>query len=128
MILVDTNVILDILTDDKVWGEWSYQTLESQRSILAINAIIYSEISFKIETIEFLDEALSLFKRLELPYEAAFLAGKAFLHYRKKEEKKISPLPDFFIGAHASILKIPLVTRDVSRYKTYFPKIQLIHP
>jgi len=128
MILVDSNIILDILTDDEKWGSWSIKTLELQKTILAINPIIFSEVSIKIEKIELLDELLVLFKRLDLPYEAAFLAGKAFLSYRKKEGKKNSPLPDFFIGAHAAILNIPLITRDVSRYKTYFPKLQLIHP
>lgn len=128
MILVDSNVIIDILTDDKNWAEWSLNTLEAQKTTLAINPIIYSEISIKIESIELLNEALVLFKRLALPYEAAFLAGKAFLNYRKQEGKKISPLPDFFIGAHAAILNIPLITRDIGRYKTYFPKIQLIYP
>ena len=128
MILVDSNIIIDILTDDKNWAEWSLDTLNSQKTALVINPIIYGEISIKIDSIELLDEALASFKRLDIPYAAAFLAGKAFLSYRKKEGNKVSPLPDFFIGAHASILNIPLITRDIRRYKTYFPKIKLIHP
>jgi len=128
MILVDSNIILDILTDDPIWGAWSFDTLDSQQTTLAINPIIFAEVSIKIDKIEFLDETLHLFKRLPLPYEAAFLAGKAFFIYRKNEGKKNSPLPDFFIGAHASLLGIPLITRDISRYQTYFPKLKLIHP
>ncbi|MGD9591657.1 MAG: type II toxin-antitoxin system VapC family toxin [Candidatus Berkiella sp.] len=128
MILVDSNIILDILTDDPKWAQWSISTLEQQSSILAINPIIFSEVSIKIESIELLNNALSPFKRLDIPYEAAFLAGKAFLYYRKNQGSKASPLPDFFIGAHAALLKMPLITRDVNRYRTYFPTIELIHP
>lgn len=128
MILVDSNVILDMLTDDPIWAEWSISTLEKQKTLLAINPIIFAEVSIKIEQIEIVNTALNYFKRLDLPYEAAFLAGKAFLSYIKKKRGKSSPLPDFYIGAHASILGIPLITRDVNRYRTYFPKLQLIHP
>ena len=103
-------------------------TLESQQSILAINPIIFSEVSVKIDSIELVNTSLSYFKRLDLPYEAAFLAGKAFMAYIKRKGGKTSPLPDFFIGAHASILGIPLITRDTSRYRTYFPKLELISP
>src|SRR5262245_16266877 len=117
MILVDSNVILDILTDDPKWGDWSYDILEAQDSVLAINPIIFSEVSIKIEQIELLNEALFSFKRLDLPYEVAFLAGKAFLNYRKRKGNKTFPLPNFFIGAHASILNIPLITRDITRYR-----------
>ncbi len=128
MILVDSNVILDMMTDDPIWAEWSISTLESQQSILAINPIIFSEVSVKIDSIELVNTSLSYFKRLDLPYEAAFLAGKAFMAYIKRKGGKTSPLPDFFIGAHASILGIPLITRDTSRYRTYFPKLELISP
>ena len=128
MILVDSNVILDMMTDDPIWAEWSISTLESQQSILAINPIIFSEVSVKIDSIELFNTSLSYFKRLDLPYEAAFLAGKAFMAYIKRKGGKTSPLPDFFIGAHASILGIPLITRDTSRYRTYFPKLELISP
>ena len=128
MILVDSNVILDILTDDPTWAEWSIEILEEQSVPLAINPVIFSEVSIKIESIEVIDSALSQFKRLDIPYEAAFLAGKAYLHYLKRNGKKSSTLPDFFIGAHAAILGIPLITRDVSRYRSYFPKLELIYP
>lgn len=128
MILVDSCIILDVLTDDPNWGEWSLHTLENQRVPLALNPIIYTEVSIKIEQIELLNEALLMFKRLDLPYEAAFLAGKAFMQYKKNKGLKSKPLPDFFIGAHASIIDIPLITRDVNRYKTYFSKIKLISP
>ncbi len=128
MILVDTNVILDVMTDDPIWAEWSVSILEQQTSVLAINPIIFAEVSIKIESIELVNAALNYFKRLDLPYEAAFLAGKAFLNYVRRKGGKTSPLPDFFIGAHASILGIPLITRDVNRYRTYFPKLELIHP
>lgn len=128
MILVDSNVILDIITDDETWAEWSIETLEKQKTVLAINPIIFAEVSIKIDSIEFVNEALSYFKRLELPYEAAFLAGKAYIAYLKQKGGKTSPLPDFFIGAHASILGIPLITRDIKRYRAYFPKLKLIYP
>ncbi len=128
MILVDTNVILDIITDDPTWAEWSITILEEQKTVLAINPIIFAEVSIKIDSIELVNSALGSFKRLDLPYEAAFLAGKAFMNYIKRKGGKTSPLPDFFIGAHASILGIPLITRDVNRYRTYFPKLKLIYP
>lgn len=128
MILVDSNVILDMMTDDPIWAEWSISTLESQQSMLAINPIIFSEVSVKMDSIELVNTSLRYFKRLDLPYEAAFLAGKAFMAYIKRKGGKTSPLPDFFIGAHASILEIPLITRDTSRYQTYFPRLELISP
>lgn len=128
MILVDTNVILDIITDDPNWAEWSITILEQQTTALAINPIIFAEVSIKIDSFEIVEASLSYFKRLDIPYEAAFLAGKAFLNYIRRKGTKTAPLPDFFIGAHAAILGIPLITRDVNRYQTYFPKLTLIHP
>ena len=128
MILVDSNIILDILTDDPEWSEWSFNTLESQNTVLAINPIIYAEVSIKFDTIELLETALAHFKKLPLPYESGFLAGKAFYHYKKSSGAKTSPLPDFYIGAHAAIAEIPLITRDTRRYKNYFPTVKLIHP
>lgn len=128
MMIVDSNIILDIVTDDPVWVEWSLRTLEQQKEALGINPIIYAEVSVKIPSIEQLDDILRPFKRLSLPYEAGFLAGKAFLSYKQKEGTKTTPLPDFFIGAHAAILAIPLITRDVQRYKTYFPTLKLVSP
>jgi predicted nucleic acid-binding protein len=128
MIIVDSNVILDIITDDPVWAEWSVRTLEQQKEALSINPIIYAEVSVKIPSIEQLDDILRPFKRLNLPYEAGFLAGKAFFSYKENEGIKTNPLPDFFIGAHAAILSMPLITRDIQRYKTYFPTLKLISP
>ena len=128
MIIVDSNVILDIVTDDPVWADWSLRTLEQQKEALAINPIIYAEVSVKILSIEQLDDILRPFKRLNLPYEAGFLAGKAFFSYKQNEGIKANPLPDFFIGAHAAILAVPLITRDIQRYKTYFPTLKLVSP
>lgn len=128
MIIVDSNVILDIITDDPVWAEWSVRTLEQQKEALSINPIIYAEVSVKIPSIEQLDDILRPFKRLNLPYEAGFLAGKVFFSYKENEGIKTNPLPDFFIGAHAAILSVPLITRDIQRYKTYFPTLKLISP
>jgi predicted nucleic acid-binding protein len=128
MIIVDSNIILDIVTDDPVWADWSLRTLEQQKEVLSINPIIYAEVSVKIPSIEQLNDILRPFKRLNLPYEAGFLAGKAFFSYKQNEGVKTNPLPDFFIGAHAAILAVPLITRDIQRYKTYFPTLKLVSP
>jgi len=131
-ILVDSNVILDILTVDKKWFPWSSESLIhcAEQNVLVINPIIYAEVSIRFDRIEDLEDVLapSLFRRDPLPWEAAFLAGKCFLSYRRKGGRKRSPLPDFFIGAHAIIAEMPLLTRDTSRYRTYFPKLRLIAP
>jgi predicted nucleic acid-binding protein len=132
VILVDTNVILDVATDDPSWGEWSRSALAEAAdiSVLAINPIIYAEVSVGFEAIETLDDALppEVFTRLALPYEAGFLAGKAFLDYRRRLGARSTPLPDFYIGAHAAIENHTLLTRDASRYRTYFPTVTLISP
>jgi predicted nucleic acid-binding protein len=132
MILVDSNVILDILTTDPKWYQWSANKLSylSESHNLIINDIIYTEISIGFDKIEDLDDVISesFFKILPIPKSALFLAGKAFLNYKRKNGSKNLVLPDFFIGAHAAILKIPLLTRDISRYKKYFPTIELISP
>ena len=132
MILVDSNVILDILTIDPKWYYWSDNKLSSltESNNLVINDIIYTEISIGFDKIEDLDDVISksFFKILPIPKSALFLAGKAFLNYKRKNGSKNLVLPDFFIGAHAAILKIPLLTRNISRYKTYFPTIELISP
>ena len=128
--LVDSNVILDIVTEDKRWASWSARAIEEWGGILVINPIIYAEVSIGFERIEDLDEALSrkLFRRDPLPWDAAFLAGKCFLKYRQSGGKKTSPLPDFFIGAHAAVAGMSLITRDAARYRTYFPGIGLVSP
>ena len=131
-ILVDSSVLLDVLTQDPDWAAWSEEKLaaHAERDLLAINPIIYAEVSAHFSTIEELDEALSPedFQRLPLPYEAGFLAAKCFLRYRRRGGQKHAPLPDFYIGAHAATDGLMLLTRDVSRYRTYFPSIQLIAP
>jgi predicted nucleic acid-binding protein len=131
-LLVDSNVILDVFLDDSNWADWS-ETMLNQYSTsgpLYINSIIYTEISIGFARIEELDAAVTMagFQFLELPKEALFLAGKAFLQYRRNEGTKTSPLPDFFIGAHAAVLGIDLLTRDVSRYHTHFPTVNLVTP
>ena len=131
-VMVDSNALLDILTKDPLWYSWSAATVESaaDRFRLVINAVIYAEVSVRYSRIEDLDAALpnTMFEREAIPYEAAFLAGKSFLAYRRREGKKRSPLPDFFIGAHAAVAGYRLLTRDAVRYRTYFPKLPLITP
>lgn len=131
-ILVDSNILLDLLTEDRQWLSWSSAALEraADDSRLVINPIIYGEVSVHFSRIEDLEEALpsSAFEREALPYEAAFLAGKAFLAYRRRSGTKNSPLPDFYIGAHAAIRGYRVLTRDVRRYRAYFPKLPLIAP
>ncbi len=131
-VLVDSNVLLDVLTDDPHWYAWSAMQLDTcaAQGVLAINPIIYAEVSVGFERIEDLDAALTpdVFMRLSLPWEAGFLAGKAFLGYRCARGKRTSPLPDFYIGAHAAIEGMVLLTRDAKRYRTYYPKLELICP
>ena len=131
-VLVDSNVLLDILTEDPTWGIWSEEALVrcADTGLLVINPIIYAEVSVRFDRIEDLDEALppTVFQRVPLPWEAAFLAGKSFLAYRKRGGRKRSPLPDFYIGAHAAVAGMPLLTRDVTRFQTSFPTVQLIAP
>lgn len=131
-ILVDSNIILDILTEDPQWFEWSAQKLAeyADRGALVINPIIYAEISTGFSQPQELESAIpaDFFRRDPLPYEAAFLAGQSFLEYRRRGGERRSPLPDFYIGAHALVAEIHLLTRDVKRYRTHFPKVQLITP
>lgn len=130
--LVDSNVLLDIATEDPVWAPWSglrlTEAIDAGRVV--INPIIYAEVSVGYDTIEALDHALpeTTFRREPLPFNAGFLAGKAFLAYRKRGGTKPSPLPDFYIGAHAAVAGHRLLTRDARRYRTYFPRIELITP
>jgi predicted nucleic acid-binding protein len=125
-------VILDVVTDDPHWGEWSSAMLSqcADRGILIINPIIYAEISVGFKRIEDLDDALPAdsFRRDPLPWEAAFLAGKCFLEYRRRGGARRSPLPDFYIGAHAAVAGLPLLTRDDRRYRTYFPHLRILAP
>ena len=131
-ILVDSNVILDIVTEDVRWlGPSSARLagLAGDHSFV-INPIIYAEVSIGFERIEDLEAALpaEFFRREDLPWEAAFLAGKCFLKYRRAGGTRRSPLPDFYIGAHAAVGGMPLLTRDATRYRTYFPKLSLLVP
>lgn len=131
-VLVDSNVLLDVMTEDENWLEWSSGALErcAEESVLCINPMIYAEVSIRFERIEALETALptDILRRLPIPYEAAFLAGKCFMDYRRRGGKRSAPLPDFFIGAHAAVEQMSLLTRDVSRYRSYFPKLRLIAP
>jgi len=131
-VLVDSNVILDVLTEDPQWFEWSAQRMAecADGGTLVINPLIYVEISVGFNQVEELEAALptNFFRRDPLPYEAAFLAGQRFLEYRRRGGDRRSPLPDFYIGAHAEIARMPLLTRDVNRYRTYFSTVQLITP
>jgi predicted nucleic acid-binding protein len=132
MILVDTNVLLDLVEDDPRWAAWSQEQLDSASTIdtLAINAIIYGELSIAFERIEELDAVVAeATLRIEpIPREALFLAGKAFLQYRRRRGNKHNVLPDFYIGAHAAVMQWPLLTRDARPYQTYFPTVELITP
>ena len=132
MLLVDTNVLLDVFTNDERWADWSQRQLEaaSLADQLAINAVIYSELSIGFERLEELDAALETagITMAEIPRPALFLAGKAFQSYRGRGGAKTGVLPDFFIGAHAAVADVALLTRDVGRYRTYFPTITLIAP
>jgi len=130
--LVDSNVILDLVTDDPKWAQWSADALSqaANESTLAINPLIFAEVSIGFRTVEELEQLLPSqeFGRLELPYEAAFLAGKAYLSYRRRGGRRSAPLADFYIGAHAAVAGLRLLTRDARRYRTYFPTLELIAP
>jgi predicted nucleic acid-binding protein len=131
-VLIDSNVILDVFLNDSNWADWSESKLDeySDHTTLYINSIIYSEISIGFKLIEDLESAVKKagFQLLEIPKEALFLAGKVFVEYKKRKGIKTTPLPDFFIGAQAAVLELDLLTRDVSRYQTYFPTVTLISP
>jgi predicted nucleic acid-binding protein len=131
-VLVDSNVLLDVATNDAVWGGWSGQALAecSEQTTLVINPIVYAEVSVGYSTIEALDRALpgALYRREPLPWEAGFLAGKCFLMYRRRGGARNSPLPDFYIVAHAAVGQLALLTRDAARYRTYFPKMAILAP
>jgi predicted nucleic acid-binding protein len=131
-ILVDSNVLLDILTEDTKWFGWSRTALAQQgnNQQLIINAVIYAEVSVNFDSIKEADEALPerLFRREPIPFEAAFLAGKIYLAYRRRGGQRIAPLPDFFIGAHAAVSGYSLITRDPRRYRREFPTLNLITP
>lgn len=132
MVLVDTNVILDVVENDSQWAAWSQAQLEaaSLKFALVINPVIYAELSIAYQRIEELEAMLrhAELRLLPIPREALFLAGRVFLKYRQRKGTKSGVLPDFFVGAHAAIAGIPLLTRDLGRYRTYFPALTLITP
>ncbi len=132
MILVDTNILLDIATDDPVWAEWSIAQLDiaSTNGPLVINDVIYAELSVRYERIEALHEFIEIAGLIHtvIPKEALFLAGKVFAQYKQVGGNKTGVLPDFFIGAHAAVADMPILTRDKGRYGTYFPSVELITP
>lgn len=131
-VLVDSNVILDVAYRDPRWGPGSRAVMEevASRSALVINPIVYAEISIGYGSIEDLDDIVptEVFRREPLPYAAAFLAGKCFATYRRRGGARSAPLPDFYIGAHAAVRNYRLLTRDVARFRTYFPTVELITP
>jgi predicted nucleic acid-binding protein len=131
-VLVDSNVLLDVLTEDPTWFSWSSEALArcADESGLVINPIIYAEVSIGFDRIEDVESALpqDVFIRSPLPWDAGFLAGKCFQAYRRRGGERRSPLPDFYIGAHAAVSGLALLTRDPARYRTYFPRLDLVTP
>ncbi len=130
-VLVDTNVLVDVLTDDSRWAEWSLEQLESNRDAgLIINPVIFAELCFGCPSIEFADDVVRRFglTYLEIPRQGLFRAARAFGLYKTRKGSRTSVLPDFFIGGHAEAARIPLLTRDTKRLGTYFPAVQLICP
>ncbi len=129
---MDSNVLLDIATNDPNWGDWSGRALVecAEHTTLIINPIIYAEVSIGYSTIEALEASLptTLYQREALGWEAGFLAGKRFLLYRRRGGLRRSPLPDFYIGAHAAVGRLALLTRDAARYRSYFPAIEILAP
>jgi predicted nucleic acid-binding protein len=132
MLLVDTNVLVDVLQNDPQWAEWSIGQLRAQAQLheLAINPVVYAELSLSFSTFEALDRVVATMELAmhEVPRPALFLAGKAYLQYRRRGGGKAQVLPDFFIGAHAAVEGWPLLTRDASRFRTYFPGLKVVAP
>ena len=132
MLLVDTNVLVDVLEDDPDWADWSITQLQNQAQVhqLIINPIIYSEVSLTFSSVEALDDCLDAMKlkMVDIPKPALFLAGKAFVQYRRQGGTKHNVLADFFIGAHAAVAGLPILTRDERRYASYFPSVRRIAP
>lgn len=132
MTLVDSNVLVDVISKDQTWLDWSITQLEhcTQTGPLYVNAIVYAELAVKMESEDAVDSALQIFGAtlIPIPKSALFLAAKVFGQYRRAGGTRASTLPDFFIGAHAQVTGLPLLTRDIGRYRTYFPKVKLIAP
>jgi predicted nucleic acid-binding protein len=132
VVLVDSNVIIDVAVHDPIWGDWSAGKLVDLRAghVLVINAMVYAEVAVSYTRPEDLETVLplELFRREHLPWDAAFLAGRCYREYRRRGGARRSPLPDFFIGAHAAVMGYRLLTRDTTRYRSYFPTVELIAP
>ena len=130
--LVDTNVLVDVLVNDPDWVDWSIAQLRAQSQIhrLIINPIVYAELSLTFSSVEALDRVLAdmVLPVVEVPKPALFLAGKAFVQYRRRGGQKSKVLADFFIGAHAAVARLPVLTRDAQRYQSYFPSVRLVTP
>ncbi len=131
-VLVDSNVLIDVMSIDSPWFEWSSTTLAeyAERCVLLLNPIVYAEVSVYFDRVEALDAALPslTFKRDALPWDAAFLAGKCFLEYRRRGGTRSALLPDFYVGSHAAVKGAALLTRDARRYRSYFPRLEIIAP
>jgi predicted nucleic acid-binding protein len=131
-VLVDSNILIDVGTAGRQWGDWSSRALAeaAEHATLLINPIIYAEVSVGYDTVRELERALpeELYEREPLPWEAAFLAGKCFVEYRRRGGQRTAPLPDFYIGAHAAVRRLAILTRDASRYRSYFPKLPILAP
>jgi len=132
MLLVDSNVILDVLCDDPTWAQWSRDQLRARSLVhpLAINGVVYAEVSVAFNSMANLDKAMDALglRVLEIPRPALFLAGKAFVQYRRRGGVKQSILADFMVGAHAAVAGLPVLTRDGQRYRSYFPTVEVISP
>lgn len=131
-VIVDSSVVLDVLMGDPTWYEWSSEALSeiAGSTIMVINPIVFAEVSIGFPTIEALEIALppALYRREPLPWEASFLAGKCYLNYRRRGGARTSHLPDFYIGAHAAVAGLGVLTRDTARYRTYFPTVEVFAP
>ncbi len=131
-VLVDSNILIDLATADPLWGVWSRETILrlADEAVLVINPMVYAEASVDYATAEAFERAVpsDIFRREPVPWDAAFLAGKSFRTYRRRGGARTSPLPDFFIGAHAAVAGYRLLTRDAGRYRAYFPTVELIAP
>jgi predicted nucleic acid-binding protein len=130
--LIDSNVLLDLLTENSVWQDWSAQALayEEAQDVLIINDIVYAELAARFASVEALDDfvATARLSMQPIPRAALFMASKIHVDYRRAGGVRTGVLPDFFIGAHAAVLGVPIMTRDQGRYRTYFPTVELITP